>query len=470
MSGQPPPLRVLQVAASSGDGGADAVAVRLTAGLCARGHDAWLAVGRRTSDDARVLTIPQDGGNTPPGAAFGQLSDRLRGMAARRPGTGAGRLARWLRLATHPEALEAWRTGLEDFDFPGTARLLDLPPSRPDVVHAHNLHGGYFDLRQLAPLSARLPVCLTLHDAWLLSGHCAHAFDCERWRTGCGACPDLTIEPAVRRDRTAENWRRKQAIFASSRVHVATPSRWLMDRVESSLLAPAVATSRVIPNGIDTTFFAPGDRTAARAAFALPPDAAVILVTTGEAGATWRDGPLLADALGRVAASHGDRPVRVLAAGRAALNIGTAATAAQVVPVGQLTPEQMRTAYQAADVYVHAARVDTFPTTVLEALACGLPVIATRVGGIPEQISAVPLAAVAGPRQPGRIDGTGVLIDAGDAAGMAEAIRGLLASASLRTDMGARAAADARARFSLDAQVRAYEDWYCAILSRRHAA
>ena len=38
-------------------------------------------------------------------------------------------------------------------------------------------------------------------DAWLLSGHCAHSFDCERWRTGCGECPDLGIEPAIRRRR-----------------------------------------------------------------------------------------------------------------------------------------------------------------------------------------------------------------------------------------------------------------------------
>ncbi|MGE0394116.1 MAG: glycosyltransferase, partial [Alphaproteobacteria bacterium] len=417
MSGPQPPLRVLQVAAGDGDGGADQVAVRLTAGLRARGHEAWLAVGRRASHDAHILALPHDHATTAIGSASGRIYDSLLGIAARHPGSGAGRLARWLRLATHPDAFEAWRTGLEDFDFPGTARLLDLPPSPPDVLHAHNLHGGYFDLRQLAPLSARLPVCLTLHDAWLLSGHCAHAFDCDRWRTGCGACPDLTIEPAVRRDRTAENWRRKQAIAAASRLHVSTPSQWLMDRVGQSLLAPAVASARVIPNGIDTAFFAPGDRAAARAALALPADAAVILVTTGDTGAPWRDGPLLVEALHRCGASVAGAPVRVLAAGRAPLDAGRLPPAgtAQVTHLGHLTPARMRTAYRAADVYVHAARVDTFPTTVIEALACGLPVIATRAGGIPEQIRPVPLAAVAGRDGLHRADGTGVLVEPGDA-------------------------------------------------------
>jgi glycosyltransferase involved in cell wall biosynthesis len=95
------------------------------------------------------------------------------------------------------------RLGREDFHFPGTWCLLNLPPKRPDIVHCHNLHGGYFDLRVLPWLSREVPVVLTLHDAWLLSDHCAHSFDCEKWKESCGSCPDLTIPPSIRRDATA---------------------------------------------------------------------------------------------------------------------------------------------------------------------------------------------------------------------------------------------------------------------------
>ena len=49
-------------------------------------------------------------------------------------------------------------------------------------------------------------------------------------------------------------------------------------------------------------------------------------------------------------------------------------------------PKKVAAYYQAADVYLHTARADNFPTTILEAMACGLPVVATRVGGIPEQV------------------------------------------------------------------------------------
>ena len=110
-----------------------------------------------------------------------------------------------------------------------------------------------------------MPTVLTLHDAWLLSGHCAHSFDCERWKTGCGECPDLTIEPAIRRDATADNWVRKRDIYARSRLYVATPSPWLMGRVEQSMLAPAVEQARVIPNGVDLSVFRPADKRSIRA-------------------------------------------------------------------------------------------------------------------------------------------------------------------------------------------------------------
>ena len=74
--------------------------------------------------------------------------------------------------------------------------------------------------------------------------------------------------------------------------------------------------------------------------------------------------------------------------------------------VAIINNKQAEAYYQAADIYIHAAKADTFPNVVLEALACGLPVVATAVGGIPEQIDH---------------ERTGFLVPPGDAAGMAEA-------------------------------------------------
>ncbi|MEO8679894.1 MAG: glycosyltransferase, partial [Vicinamibacterales bacterium] len=97
-----------------------------------------------------------------------------------------------------------------------------------------------------------------------------------------------------------------------------------------------------------------------------------------------------------------------------------------------------------ADLYLHAARADTFPLAVLEALACGTPVVATAVGGVPEQITPA----------------TGVLVPKGDAAGMAAAVEALLRDDEARARLGANALADVAARFTVDRQVEAYLNWY----------
>src|SRR5262249_53751295 len=117
----------------------------------------------------------------------------------------------------------------------------------------------YFDLRQLPWLSMRLPVVLRLADSWAFTGHCAVPGQCDRWRTGCGRCPDLATPPAVSRDATRFNWQRKRWILARPRVPGAAPSRWLMDRVQESILAPAIADARIIPDGVDLATFVPDE-------------------------------------------------------------------------------------------------------------------------------------------------------------------------------------------------------------------
>jgi glycosyltransferase involved in cell wall biosynthesis len=344
--------------------------------------------------------------------------------------------------------------GIEDFHFPGTRQLLDLTDQRPDVVHCHNLHGGYFDLRALPWLSRQVPVVLTLHDAWLLSGHCAHSFDCERWKRGCGHCPDLTIEPAIRRDATAYNWRRKQKIFKASRLYVATPCQWLMHKVEQSLLAPAIVEARVIPNGVDLSVFRPADKAEARSALGIPHGALVVLFAANSLRQNmWKDYRTARDAVALTFANMNARDLLFIALGDDGQAEEQAGPAVRFVPY-QTEPKAVARYYQAADVYVHAARADTFPNTVLEAQACGTPAVATAVGGIPEQVE----------------DGlNGFLVPAGDAPALAARLTQLLSDHELRARMGLQAVEVARRRFDLSRQADAYLDWYQELV-HRHAA
>lgn len=394
-------MRVLQISTADRGGGAEAVALSLHRGLLERGHDALLAVGYRRTREPGVVEI-------------GGAGSRRR-RALRDPGV----------------LLDAVR-GREDFRFPASRRVLELAPWRPDVVHVHNLHGGYFDLRVLPSLARSLRLVATLHDAWLLTGHCAHPLGSDGWLRGCGNCPHLDTYPPLRRDGTAANLERKRAIYADLELTAVTPSRWLADMVERSVLAQAAVRRAVIPNGVDSDVFAPGERTPRSG----PPR--LVFAAQGGRSNQFKDYPTLHGALARLSV-----PVEAVALGDRAAGeerIGQAIVRA----LGTVPPAEVAQLLGTADLYVHPARADTFPSGVLEALACGTPVVANRVGGIPEQVT----------------EQTGVLVEPGDPAALAAAIEALLADPERRARMGAAGAADARRRFSLERQLDAYLDLY----------
>jgi glycosyltransferase involved in cell wall biosynthesis len=464
------PLRILQVSTADVAGGAEKVACDLFHTYRARGHDTWLAVGRKITDDPRVLLIP--GGDTRSGrtTAWASVRSRLRPVARRMPA--ASSVSQLLRAVAKPHGVENMRRGVEDFDFPGTWRLLEMAGQMPDIVHCHNLHGSYFDLRALPWLSSRVPVVATLHDAWLLSGHCALSFDCDRWKIGCGHCPDLTIYPAVKRDATAYNWERKRSIYADSKLYVATASRWLMDRVSESMLAPSVAGARIIPNGVDVSVFHPADRHLARQQLGMPQQGAVLLFTAhGVRRNIWKDYHTMQAAVALVRSDLEGQNVLFVAVGEDVPAARTGEGGIRFVPYED-DPSMVATYYCAADIYLHAAKAETWGLTITEALACGTPVVATAVGGIPEQLKGL-ATSDPGPRlidlnRHNRGEATGMLVPEGDARCMAASIVQLVRDESLRRQLGANAARDARDRFDLRLQADQYLDWYQQIIDNRH--
>jgi glycosyltransferase involved in cell wall biosynthesis len=309
-----------------------------------------------------------------------------------------------------------------------------------------------------------------LHDAWLLTGHCAHSFDCERWLTGCGSCPDLTIYPDIKRDSTHANWSHKRQIYARSRVYVVTPSQWLMDIVRRSILAPGMVAARVIPNGINLEIFRLNDKTRVRARLGLPVDAHILVFAAhGIRNNLWKDYATLRSAMDHIAELPLDRDVLFLAVGEDAPSERNGRAEIRFIPYQQ-APAALASYYQAADLCLYATHVDTFPTTVLESLGCGTPVIATAVGGIPEQIRGLADSRLA-PVPDSRLNGfapseaTGVLVPPADARAFSQAVAVLLSDTTLLCQLSENAAADARERFSLHLQVERYLAWYADILS-----
>lgn len=461
------PLRILQVSTSDVAGGAERSAKNLAVAFRALGHESWLAVGTKREDDRHTFAIPNDERRNAIVRAIDDLRRDPNALIHRI--RGLGRLSSLARRVAEPARMLDTIRGREDFHFPGTARLLELPPATPDVVHVHNLHGGYFDLAALPELSHRVPTILNVRDGWLMSGHCAFSLNCERWKTGCGNCPDLTLFPAVTRDATAFNWSRKRAILAASSLYVATPSEWMMNRVRESIVALGAAGTRVIPNGVDTRTFRPGDRAAARTRLGIEQDATVLLLAAnGLRFNVWKDYKTLRAAIEMLGAQSWPARTIVLAVGDDAPAETIGSIELRFVPF-ESQNERLAEYYRAADLYLHAARVESFGNVLLEARACGTAIVATAVGGIPEQVRA--LACDWAPKSLPQHDAdhaTGVLVPERDPRAFAGAVTMLLRDPALRATIAANGKSHVHDDFTLALQAERFVEWYREILAAPH--
>jgi glycosyltransferase involved in cell wall biosynthesis len=391
-------------------GGAERVALDLHRRFLERGHRSWLLVGRRVGHDPGVLEIP-----TP-----------------QRRWPGHARLLKWGETYLGLQYLQASGRGPSESMF----------PEKPDVVLLHSLHGadGYFDLEILPRLTSRYQTYIYLHDQWLLTGHCAYALDCGRWRSGCGRCPDLHRYPSIATDGTRWNWLRKRRVLRKSRLKVGAPSQWLLDCVAASPLLHGTERFYIV-NGVDTNVFRPIDRREARALIDLPADDPVVLfVANRGVAATYKDFRTLAEAfllLKRTSAG-----VRLVAVGADPTQEVRDSLPPDVLFRPHVRDQRVLAAYySAADIFCHSTRADVCPLTVLEAQACGTPVAASAAGGVPEIV---------------RHGETGWLFPCGDAGALARLLESALGNRSELQRMGTAARAHAVTRFDEHIQADAF--------------
>jgi glycosyltransferase involved in cell wall biosynthesis len=440
-------LKILQVNAADLGGGAYSSAWNLFREYKKRGYASWLAVGRKFSDDPDVYRIPLNKAN----GLIHQMSEAFRGWLEDHYGKikGARRLRTILPLITNLERMKNWWHGIETGYGYNSDSLLTLTPQQPDIIHCHNLRSSYFDSESLIHLSRKVPVILNLRDCWLLTGHCAHPLSCEKWTTGCNNCPDLSLPPHIRRDATAINWKRKVDIYSQSQLHIVANSQWMLNQVKKSGLIGV--DYHVIENGIDLSVFNPGNRAKARADIGLPSTAKVIMfAANGVKKNPWKDYKTMEDAIVYLAKYYKRRKLIFLCVGEQneTEKIGDNIT---VKFLGFVQDSHlMAKYYRCADVYIHAAKAESSCKTVTEALACGIPIVVTAVGGIPEQIN----------------DGiNGFLTRPGDSQDMAHRIQIILENDDIRTRMSKEAVLSS-SRFDLNRQADEFLALYDSLVTK----
>jgi glycosyltransferase involved in cell wall biosynthesis len=266
----------------------------------------------------------------------------------------------------------------------GTRRLL-CPPApeevkEVDVVHLHTV-ADWFDVPcWLETLPRRIGIVISLHDMWHVTGGCFLYRGCDRYASAkhaCNPCPILRWPANLFLAKAAHS--RKLQAYGDREARMVANSEWLAEIAGKSPLAKACGGVRVIAPGIDTLLFKPQDKNLCRKELDLPAEAFVIVTGGASLADTNKNVSWLFEQLSRlpdwksvivVAFGEGTVPVPPGSNVRFAGSIRDRADLARL--------------FAAADVFVSASLMETYGLTLVEAMACRTPVVAFRVGGIPE--------------------------------------------------------------------------------------
>lgn len=274
---------------------------------------------------------------------------------------------------------------------------------KPDLIALHNLHGYYINIEILFKYikAKNIPIVWTLFDCWAFTGHCTYFddIDCRKWESHCNKCPKYDKYPKSLVDNSFSNFKQKKELFTSvDNMEIITHSKWLSDLVQKSYLS--AFKTHVTPSAINLDLFKPLESDI-KDKFKIE-DKKVIL----GCASIWSERKGLNDFF---------KLNKLIDSKYQIVLIGLSKKQVSRLPKGIIglnrteSIKELVEWYSVASVFINPTTQDNFPTTNIEALACGTPVVTYNTGGSPEAIDSE----------------TGAVVDKGDVAGIVEAIKNL---------------------------------------------
>lgn len=420
-------MKVLHISTFEKRGGAALAAYRLHRGMVkSKACRSYMLVRTKETKDARVFSV----------VPSREWADRLRRLIGRR------------MVARERKRYAVPLSRVEIFsDDQGCWRDNILPQLQGfDILQLHWISQFLNFKRFFRAVPLHVPVVWRLADKNPFTGGCHYDAGCGRFAQACGDCPQLDCQ--MERDWSREIWlRKKEALdrLSEHRLHMVALNEWMAGQVKRSSLMGRFDCS-VIPNGVDLDEFYPINPTAAREALGIPKDSQVLAFVAESTENSRKGFRLFIEALDHL---RGREKLFLLVVGGKddlpempwpCLNVENVFCVAL-----------LREIYSAAHIFVIPSIEDNQPNTVLEAMACGTPVVGFRVDGIPEMVDE------------GR---TGLLAAQGNAKELAQAISFLLDNEKDRVSMGFQARRRAEKTFSREDQVRKYVELYSRLMAR----
>lgn len=288
------------------------------------------------------------------------------------------------QLDTYRHGAHTMLTGKHGFASKEATKDLirEIEKWKPDVIGLHNLHGYYINIQLLFNFirESNIPTLWTLFDCWAFTGHCTYFDDinCEKWVKQCHTCPKTGNYPkSLWVDNSKWNFATKKALFSGlNNLEIIVHSNWLHDLVKRSYLGDYQV--HVSPSAINLNLFKPTENSHLYKTYNL----GVKKILLGCAS-SWTNRKGFKDflELSKDISKHYQLVM-----------IGLNAKELQQLPSNIIglsrtnSIEELAAWYSLAEVFLNLTTQDNFPTTNLEALACGTPVITYDTGGSPEAI------------------------------------------------------------------------------------
>ena len=252
----------------------------------------------------------------------------------------------------------------------------------PEVVHLHLMNGNYVNNYRLLTFLAEnnYKTVITLHAEITYTGICEHAFDCERWKTGCGKCPQIFKKyKSLLFDRTAMEWQKKAKAFARFKsLTLVSVSGWLENRAKQSPMFKN-RDFYVVGNGVDTTIYKPVNTATLRQKLGLT-NQKVILHVTPSFKSIVKGGKHIIEIAKRLEKEN----VIIVIVGFDGFE---GKLPSNVITFGHTnSQEELAQFYSLADITLLTSKLETFSMVCAESLSCGTPVVGFKAGA-PEQIS-----------------------------------------------------------------------------------
>jgi glycosyltransferase involved in cell wall biosynthesis len=291
---------------------------------------------------------------------------------------------------------------------------------KPDAIGLHNLHGYYINIELLFNYlkETQIPVLWTLFDCWAFTGHCTYFDDisCEKWKTQCHHCPKTANYPRAMVDNSRWNYNHKKELFTGLKnMELLTHSNWLKELVKKSFLSDYKVN--VTPSAIDLETFKPISSNLRELHYL--EDKKILLGCAN----IWSN---------RKGYKDFKELSRMISEEYQIVMIGLNDKELKDLPNNILglkrtdSIHELAQWYTLAVAFINPTTQDNFPTTNLEALACGTPVITYNTGGSPEAID----------------ESTGLVVEKGNVAALHKAVQVLGTKNHKKTKSACRSRAE----------------------------